>query len=99
MAGVLGTHAMASNHDEASPNEAKGNAQEASQALDDDALHEKYGITPGTLKREEPAMKSANGDEGQAQVGTVSKAAESDNAQQTEQGGWKGWRKMPVRSL
>lgn len=85
MAGGLGTQTMASNHDEASPNDAQGNAQQASQALDDDALHEKYGITPGALKRDEPASAGGKGDDGQAQ--NDAGQAQRDDGQASERGG------------
>ncbi|HSP58201.1 MAG TPA: hypothetical protein VLO12_07870 [Halomonas sp.] len=76
MAGGMGTHAMASNHDESSSDE----SQDSAQALDDDALQEKYGITPGALKRDEPASEDENGDEDQA-ASDDGQASEQDGAQ------------------
>jgi|GEM_PF-5115649 hypothetical protein len=88
MAGGLGTHAMASEHDESSPDESQDSAQEGSQALDDDALQEKYGITPGALMREEPAPEEGSDEEGDdgEESGSAGKAQDaSDDGQATEQ--------------
>lgn len=84
MAGGLGTHAMASDHDESSSDESQDSAQQGSQALDDAALQEKYGITPGALKRDEPA--SEDGNEGQVSS-DVRQASEQDSAQEAERDG------------
>lgn len=85
MAGGLGTHGMASNHDESSPDEAHGSPQdgtrEGSQALDDDVLQEKYGITPGALKRDESGPEAATGDDGQAQSDADQAQSDADQAQ------------------
>ncbi|MBS9405044.1 hypothetical protein KG088_15575 [Halomonas sp. TRM85114] len=84
-AGGLGTHAMASEHDESSSDESQDSAQEGSQALDDDALQEKYGITPGALKRDEPASEDESGGGGQASEQDTAQEAEQDTAQEAEQ--------------
>lgn len=80
MAGGLGTHAMASEHDESSSDGPQDSVQQGSQALDDEALQEKYGITPGALKRDDSASQEPNGDEGQA-PSDAGQASEQDTAQ------------------